>query len=82
LINGAFGTGNFVTLVERKSRYTLIGYVGSKSSAEVCSCVCELMKEVPAHLRQTLPFDNGKEFAGHVEMSEVLGLDVFGYQDE
>lgn len=77
LINGAAGTGYLVTLVERKSRFALIGRTQSKEAKAVTRMVVRLLSELPAHARQSLTFDNGKEFAGHEKISKKLKMDVF-----
>ena len=77
LINGASGTGYLVTLVERKSRFALIGRTQTKEAKAVTRVVVRLLSELPAHIRQSLTFDNGKEFAGHETIAKRLKLDVF-----
>ncbi len=56
--------GVLVTLVERKSRYTLACRLDSRHSAKVTAAVIELLRPHKAQC-ETLTFDNGKEFAEH-----------------
>lgn len=77
LINGAAHTGNLVTLVERKTRFTLVGHTVSKDAEEVTAKICALLGSLPQSLRKTVTFDNGKEFAHHEEMARTLSMDVF-----
>lgn len=77
LINGAHGTGNLVTLVERSLRYTLVGRTASKDAEEVTAAICALMATLPLHLRLSLTLDNGKEFAKHEQLARDLGMDVY-----
>jgi IS30 family transposase len=77
LINGAHETGNLVTLVERNTRYTLIGRTDSKEAEEVTNAVCALFAPLPQAARLGLTLDNGKEFARHEELSRVTNMDVF-----
>jgi len=77
LINGAHETGNLVTLVERNTRFTLIGRTDSKEAEEVTREVCELFAPLPQAARLGLTLDNGKEFARHEEMAHTTGMDVF-----
>ena len=77
LINGANSTGNLVTLVERNTRFTLVGRTDTKEAREVTQEVCELFADMPQASRLGLTFDNGKEFAFHEEMAEKTGMDVF-----
>lgn len=68
--------GALVTLVERKSRYTLACQVASRHSAGVTEAVIGLLRP---HRRQchTLTFDNGKEFAEHAFMAQCLNAKVY-----
>jgi len=77
LINGAHETGNLVTLVERNTRFSLIGRTDSKEAEEVTREICELFAPLPQVARLGLTLDNGKEFARHEEMARTTGMDVF-----
>jgi len=77
LINGAAGTGHLVTLVERKSRWTLIGRTQTKGAKEVSRAIIRLLSQLPSSARKSLTFDNGKEFAKHQTIARVLKMDVF-----
>lgn len=77
LIAGAAETGHLVTLVERKTRFALVGRVRTREAKEVTRMEVRLLSELPAHARRSLPFDNGKEFAGHERIARRLKLDVY-----
>jgi IS30 family transposase len=77
LINGAHDTGNLVTLVERNTRYTLVGRTDSKGAEEVADMICARFKTLPQKSRLSLTLDNGKEFARHEEFAKNTGMDVF-----
>lgn len=77
LINGANGTGNLTTLVERVTRYSLVGRTDTKEAEEVAGKTCALFKTLPAVARLSTTFDNGKEFARHEEIACHTGMDVF-----
>jgi IS30 family transposase len=77
LINGAHETGNLVTLVERHTRFTLIGRTDSKEAEEVTQAICALFAPLPQVARSGLTLDNGKEFARHEELALTTGMDVF-----
>ena len=68
--------GVLLTLVERKSRYTLACQLKSRHSAAVTEAVIALLRP---HKRQchTLTFDNGKEFAEHAFMAQCLSAKVY-----
>ena len=77
LISGAQETGNLVTLVERNTRFTLIGRTDSKEAEEVTRAICALFAPLPRASLQSLTLDNGKEFARHEELARTTDLDVF-----
>jgi len=77
LINGAHETGNLVTLVERTTRFTLVGRTDSKEAAEVRAVIESLLAPLQMPLRLSVTFDNGKEFAQHEALARCLGLDVY-----
>ena len=77
LIAGANRTGNLVTMVERNTRFTLVGRTDSKEAREVLAEICRVFGSLPATVRQTATFDNGKEFSCHEEMAKTLSMDVF-----
>ncbi len=68
--------GALLTLVERKSRYTLACPLPGRHSARVTQAIVELLRP---HRRacKTLTFDNGKEFAEHVFIGQCLGAKVY-----
>lgn len=68
--------GVLVTLVERKSRYTLSCPLPSKHSAGVTQAIVDLLRP---HRRvcKTLTFDNGKEFAEHEFIARCLSAKVY-----
>lgn len=77
LINGANGTGNLATLVERSSRFTLVGRTDSKEAGEVTRKICALFETLPQKSRRSVTLDNGKEFARHEEIARDAVMDVF-----
>jgi len=65
-----------VTLVERKSRLTLLRKVEQRTADQVRNAVIDLLKPVSDRL-YTLTSDNGKEFAEHEEIAKELKADFF-----
>ena len=65
-----------VTLVERKSRFTLFKQVESKRAAVVREAIVELLAPYQDQTH-TLTFDNGKEFAEHERVAEALEADTY-----
>ena len=68
--------GAMVTLVERKSKYTLIRKISRKTSLLLNSAISELTKGFKERFI-TMTVDNGREFAGHEEINSKLGVDVY-----
>ena len=58
-----------MTLVERKSRYTRIGFTRGKTAEEVTAEIVRLLRH---EVVETITFDNGKEFAGHEQVAAEL----------
>ncbi len=75
LIVGAGNASAIVTLVERTTRYTLLGHLeGTRhDSATVRDTVLAALADLPPHLRRTLTWDQGSEMARHAEIAATLG---------
>ena len=73
---GSGHKGVMVTLVERKSRYTLAAQLDSRHSTGVTQVVIELLRPHKAQCK-TLTFDNGKEFAEHEFIAQCLRAKVY-----
>jgi len=76
LVVGAHATGYLVTLVERVTRYTLVGWSATKEAGEVKNVVIRLLTGIGVACTG-ITFDNGKEFARHAEIASALKADVF-----
>jgi len=68
--------GALVTLVERKSKLTLIGKVDRYTADTVEQTIISLMEMLPRR-SYTLTVDNGKEFASHESVAEKLRIKVY-----
>ena len=66
-----------VTLVDRKSGYARIGRVDDLKAATTARASRRRMQDLPASLRRSVTFDNGKEFAEHRRLTRTLGLKVY-----
>lgn len=60
-----------VTIVERKSRFTLTKKVTRKTADNVADAIVELLSPFEK-LVHTLTSDNGREFAGHIRVAKQL----------
>ena len=72
---GAGNASAIVTMVERTTRFTLLGHLpGARhDSATVRDVVVAALAGLPAHLRRTLTWDQGTEMARHAEIAAALG---------
>jgi len=68
--------GALLTLVERKTLYTIIVPLEGKVACKLREAVIEVLKPIE-DLVHTLTYDNGKEFAEHEAMAEALNTDVY-----
>lgn len=76
LVVGANATGYLVTLVERVTRFTLVGWSRTKEAGEVAAVIIGLLASAGV-VCTGITFDNGKEFARHAEIAAALKADVF-----
>ena len=68
--------GALLTLVERKTLYTVIVPLRGKNAEQLKQAAIEVL----THLKQqvlTVTFDNGKEFAEHEQMAKALEADIY-----
>jgi transposase, IS30 family len=69
--------GGLVSLVERKSGYTLLARVDDRRATTVRRAAEQQFAALPPHLRRTLTFDNGKEFAEHEALAAATGMKIY-----
>jgi IS30 family transposase len=78
LIIGAYGRSAAVTLVERTSRYLLLGALPvDRTSPQVLAVVRTLFARLPQHLVRSLTWDQGAELADHARFSLATGITVW-----
>lgn len=77
LVLGKQGTGGLQTLVDRKSRYTILMKVQRKDSAYVYRKTRDRLKRLPADKRHSLTYDNGGEFAKCPRLEDSAGVEVY-----
>ena len=76
LVMGRLRTGALVSVVERRSRYTVLGKVPSKQAEHVAAATMKLLAPHKGHT-ETITADNGKEFAHHATISQALDAAVY-----
>lgn len=76
LVTGSKNT-HIATLVDRKSRYTIILKLKGKDSASVTEALIKKFKALPSKLKQSLTWDRGMELAKHVEFTKHTHVPVY-----
>jgi len=76
LVSGVKHKGFLVTLVERKTKTTLIGKVMRKTSEEVTREIINMAAGMYG-LIKTITYDNGREFSGHQKINDTLGCESY-----
>ena len=73
---GKQGHSVLVTLVERKTRFTVAIKAANKTAQAVTDAICENLKPYRDSVF-TLTYDNGREFAYHEEIARKLTAEGF-----
>jgi len=68
---------HILVLRERKSMFTRSAPLPSKKSCSTAQSIISLMKDIPLQARKTLTYDNGGEFAKHMEVMQALGIQSY-----
>lgn len=74
---GPPGTGGVATLVDRRSRYSILVKVQSKQADHVHQKIKQRLTAVAAERRHSITFDNGSEFARCDRLEGHLGLKLY-----
>jgi IS30 family transposase len=78
LIMGAFNRTAIVTLVERTSRFLILGELPAGHDAQaVYECLTDLIGDLPELMRQSLTWDQGREMARWPRLQIDADVDVF-----
>lgn len=76
-VKGAGNASAIGTLVERKSRYTLIAKMKDCGAQAALDGFTKAFAKVPKMMRRSLAYDQGKEMARHKELSSRLKMPVY-----
>lgn len=78
LVMGTANQSAMITLVERATRYVLLGALpGGHDSQAVIGVLTELASRLPEHLRRSLTWDQGTEMAAHTVFTVATACPVF-----
>lgn len=76
LITGS-GNTHIATLVERKTRFTLILKLKGKDADSVNSALINAFTQLPVSMKKSLTWDRGMELAKHAEFTRITGIPVY-----
>jgi IS30 family transposase len=76
LLSGA-GNTYVITLVERGSRFCILGKVSGKETATVVAALIQLVQKLPASLWRSLTWDRGLEMAQHKSFTIATDVQVY-----
>lgn len=76
LLVGKLGT-QIATLVERQSRFVLLQRLPTADSATVVTALARRIQQLPAAVRQSLTWDQGKEMARHRQFTLTTDVQVY-----
>ena len=76
-IEGAGKKGYVATFVDRKTKYLVAYTIEHKSAQELVRGARKAFRAIPKALRKTVTVDNGKEFAAHERLSQILEAKVY-----
>ena len=74
---GPMGTGGLATLVDRRSRFTIIVKIQSKNADHVHEKLKQRLKELDEERCRSITFDNGTEFARCHRLERHLGMALY-----
>lgn len=76
LVSGSKNT-HIATLVDRKSRFTIILKLAGKDAESVHSALLSTFKNMPVEYRKSLTWDRGMELAKHADLTREIGMPVY-----
>lgn len=77
LVMGSMNKSAIGTLVERKTRLTLLVKLQKKDSASVCEAFAKEFNALPAKLKKSLTYDQGQEMAQHKRFTASTQIKVY-----
>ena len=77
LLIGRRGASQMATLVERRTRYTMLCKLKGRTAPEVRLAITKAIRHLPNELRRSLTWDQGREMGEHVRFSVETGVRVF-----
>ncbi|QPG04603.1 IS30 family transposase [Salinimonas marina] len=76
LVTGSRNT-HIATLVDRKSRFTIILKLAGKDATTVNAALLSTFRKMPLEYRKSLTWDRGMELAKHADFTKEIGMPVY-----
>ena len=77
LIKGAGNRSSVGTLVERTTGFVVLAKMSSARAADALENFSQALERIPASLRKTLTYDQGREMSYHTALTLRTGVEVF-----
>ena len=77
LIVGKNNRSALGTLVERKTRTTILIPVKNREAETVAKAFAKAVKKLPQHMKLTMTYDQGREMAQHKLFTKITGVKVY-----
>ncbi len=74
---GGNPAGVLVTHVDKASKFLVANLAKNKTAKAINAVTIEEFSHLPTSHQKTLTFDNGKEFSGHEELAQKLGVSCY-----
>ena len=74
IFNREHGPTKLTSLIERKSRYTILAKNSNRRPIPVIGQIGNLLSKLPSHARETITFDRGFEFLKYPILHEKIGM--------
>ena len=74
VVSARNGKGALLTMAERDSRYITIAKLDEKTSSQTNLALSFALSGYPKELLKSMTYDNGLEFAGHTEVSNIYDM--------
>jgi len=76
LVTGSHNT-HIATLVDRKTRFTIILKLAGKDATSVNNALIDAFKRLPEAMKKSLTWDRGMELAKHAQFTREIGIPVY-----
>ncbi len=73
----SIGPRHIATLVDRKTRFTLILKLDGKDAGAVNNALVSTFLKIPEPMKKSLTWDRGMELARHVEFTRLTNIPVY-----